>query len=479
MGRAHPSWLRGLGLVVPGDAPLGPDGLHLAMLCGHARSTHLLGLWLVRPEPGGPAEVGVVARTRDDLRSAILAEGVPVVAPSADRRRATVTVQSNLAERLVQTLREASLDTLRARPIEGNDGFSLTLVLRDREGPMRTLDAWRPRGHHLDILSVLTTAASWKLEAQWNLQVFREVRDELEAADAERRGPPPSGARARGPIVVRREGDASGQAWTVTLSEDERASVVRRGRGREAPPPPGTPEPGAYAIDPVRVRALGNRVGYGGVALSLEIDGRTLPIKCPEAKVEPEWAGLPPAVRGDVVRAQALGRALEVHDDDDGQALARWFGGLPDAPPPIRTEGLLARFRMDDGRVSLPPSRWFSLFDTSVLQRFDASDMGVRGRPIAPVAVPEELTTAVRISVEACRSLGTADLERALAYDDDDRNVRLSVQVPAADGLLSRYFAWSYGPMAPRLEGADREALDRVYALYQALLKVRQLADVS
>jgi len=479
MGHTPLPWLRGLGLVVPGDVDLGPDGLHIAMLCGHARSTHLLGLWLVCAAGGGPAELGVIARSRDDLRRVILSEGAPLVAPSADRRRATASLPGPLAAVLVQTLREASLDSLRERPIEGNDGFSLTLAFRDGASPMRSVDSWRPRGHHLDILSVLATSCSWRFEAQWNFEAFRAVRDELEAADAERRGPPPSGARASGPIVVRREEDATGAGWTVTLTEQEHASVVRGGQRWEATLPSGTHARAAYAIDPARVRALGNRVGYGTIALSLEIDGRTLPIKCPENKAEPDWAGLPPAVRGDVVRAHALARALEAREGDDGAALARWFGGLPDAPPPIRTEGLLARFRMDDGRVSLPPSRWFSLFETGVLQRFDASDVAVRGRPVAPFEVSEEATKDVRIALERCRSLSSADLEKALAYDDDDRNVRLSVQVPAADGLLSRSFAWSYGPMAPRLEGADREALDRVYALYQALLKVRQLADVS
>ncbi len=478
MGHTPVLWLRGLGLNVPGDVDLGPEGLHIAMLCGHARSTHLLGLWLVCPAPGGPAELGVVARSRDDLRNAILSEGSPLVAPAADRRRATASLPAPVAAVLVRTLREASLDSLRERPIEGNDGFSLTLAFRDGASPMRSIDAWRPRGHHLDILSVLGTSCA-QLEAQWNMEAFRAVRDELEAADAERRGPPPSGVRASGPIVVRREEDATGAGWTVTLTEDEHATVVRGGQRWEATLPSGTHTRVAYAIDPARVRALGNRVGYGAVALSLEIDGRTLPIKCPENKVEPDWAGLPPAVRGDVVRAHALARALEAREDDDGEALVRWFGGLPDAPPPIRTEGLVARFRMDDGRVSLPPSRWFSLFETGVLQRFDASDMAIRGRPVRPFEVSEEQLKAVRIAIERCSSLSSADLEKALAYDDDDRNVRLSVQVPAADGLLSRYFAWSYGPAAPRLEGADREALDRVYALYQALLKVRQLADIT
>lgn len=479
MKRAVPPWLRGLGLVLPGDVPVGPDGLHVAMLSTHARSPHLLGLWLVVPARGADAQLGLVTRTREELLAAIRLEGAPLYPTATDARRATTTLPAPVAEVLVLTLREVDLATLADRPIVGSDGFSSTIVLRDAEGPVRVLESWHPRGRHLDLVSVLGTLASRCLGAGWNLPALRAVREELEAADGERRAPPPSGQRAHGPIVVRRSESGGARAWTVSVGEDERASVEREGRTFEATLPSGTHTRWAYAIDPARVRALGARVGHGALRLELEIDGRALALACPEGQAEPTWQGLPPAVRADVARADALGRALEAREDDDGEALDRWLAELPDLPPPIRTEGLLARFRMDDGRTEVAGGRWFSLFETGVLQRFDACALHVRGRPVGPVGVPDELMGPVLVALEASRSVTSADLARALAYDDDDRNVTLAIQTPVEGVLVERIFSWSYGPMAPALEPAERAALDRVYALYQALMKVRQLADVT
>ncbi|MFN9811565.1 MAG: hypothetical protein ACK6CU_18250 [Deltaproteobacteria bacterium] len=147
--------------------------------------------------------------------------------------------------------------------------------------------------------------------------------------------------------------------------------------------------------------------------------------------------------------------------------------------PGIRTRSLFLRFRMFEPLYTRGPARWWSLFEDGVLQRFDGSGHAHRGVARAPRRVPEELL-APTCALFAARDWSAVTIPGALSPHDDDRNITLEVQWPDRDGaLVSQTFAWSYGRAAPQLDAVTAAELERVHALYRALMAVRQLADLA
>jgi hypothetical protein len=473
--------MRALGLRVPGDVPLGPDGLHVAIVCCPAFSGEIVGVWLVA-DGADASVIGAIVRARSDLAAAASDGAVPLASPRGSAQKA---LTRGVASTSVRTLLELSVEALPEPPCVGTDGFAQTVAVARGAGPAEVVSAWSPRGRHAQVAGLLADLAAWYLGASWNLRPLDAVRAmalrEMEEVGRPRHALPTSVEAGR--VSLRRHESPSGASWELSVEPDDRA-VLRMDGGRrwEAVLPPGSNLRVVRELDPTALRSLGKRVGLGALRLDLEAPGASLELRGADDRAEPSFEGLAVAARGRVLRLFALGEAVVSEGDDGGRALRAWLAELPDlhAPTDVRREGLFVRFRMfEPCYVRGGPTRWWSLFEDGVLQRFDGAGAAHRGVGRAPHEVPEALLAPARALLEDRAWWGSIDLTDALAYDDDDRSITLEVQWPGGDGLVSRTFEWSYGRAAPPLAPTQQAVLDRVYALYRALMAIRQLADLA
>lgn len=388
----------------------------------------------------------------------------------------TAPLDEQVSRSLTRWLDALGAEDLVEQP-EPPDGLTMTLVTSPTEGVFRRAVIGAPRGRAAAVLGLVVSAAAWqtRLLGRGDRAIFDVVRAELRSGDGSA-GPRPSASRE--PVRLR----------VPTLGID--AVEV------------GLDESGPYASDGVRRVAIHHetrervtsmvaalvatrtaRMGAGEHLFEVSFEGARVEVRCPGGGGEPLLAKLPiaagPTVRSLVVLAGALA------EDDDAQRardLSAWTATLPWSPRPVRTDDLLLRFRMNDVRHGRIGEDWYRLETHGTILRCEAAAADAEGRPVMPHAVSREALETIRAALARCDALGVGARESATprdAWPDDDSFIELIVQRPSPRGLETTTAAWAYGPMAPRDRDPEMErALEAVYALYQALVKIRGPADI-
>ncbi len=391
--------------------------------------------------------------------------------PSQFRR---APLEESVSRSLTQWLRELAAADLLEQPASP-DGLTMTL---ESHGPgARRVVIGTPRGRAASVLGLLVHAAAWQMSllGRGERPILDAVKSELITSDA-----PGLTRRCASKETVRFRAPSLGiEALEIAIDTDgpHASDGVRREDLHE--------ETHLRVVSMVAalLATRTTRMGVGECLFEISFDGARVEVRCPEAGGEPVLAKLPVAASPTVRALFVLAGALSEEDATQrARDLSAWRTTLPWVSRPIRTSDLFLRFRMEDVRFGDRRYAWYRLDTHRTISRCDAGSADDEGRPVMPHDVTPEEFASIREALAACDALGVGTNPAVTPRDacpDDDRFIELMYQRPGARGLETTTAGWAYGRMAPRDRGPEMErGLDAVYALYQALMKIRDPADI-
>jgi hypothetical protein len=326
---------------------------------------------------------------------------------------------------LEESLREVGVDTLPAKPLTGTDGMTITVHVWSESGTHH-FEAWSPRGHHRDVLQLMIGLTSWYLGAFSSLPGVEPIRDWLARTYKEPSAPRPF-THCSGEIALAHEDADASQAWSMRIDElgvlraEGSAFALREWvLGRELR------DRILYALDFERIMAMrSRRLGFGDYAIELSVGARSITMLLGVGRNgAPDFSSLPRAVAASVGVLDGLR-----HDMRRGLSVLPY---LPDLPRPVRTEGLLLRFRTHELRI------WWSIFESGVIQAFVDADGEIAGSPLCPrLLISDEKLAELRALLRGI-DLRVVDIRTG---GENDGEVVLQCVV---DGVLTTgRYAWT------------------------------------
>lgn len=441
--------------------------LPLALIVCHAKLPVCMEVRLWRPA-GELLEVALAVapkRPVDELRA---------LDDSLFRR---AVLEESVSRSLARWLTELRAGELVEQPASA-DGLTMILATTSGGDTARRVVIGSPRGSAATVLGLLVHAVAWqtKLLGRGERPVIDAVKAELLESDKSR-----VTKRYVSTAPVRFRARSLGIEG-LEVGVDAQGPFASDGLCREAL----HPDVHLRTISMVEalVATRTTRMGAGECLFELEFEGTWIEVRCPEAGGEPVLAKLPMAA-GAVRSLFFLAGALAEEDDAQrARDLSAWTTTLPWVSRPIRTDDLFVRFFMHDLRFR-PGAVWYRVDAHGTITRADGSSADDEGRPVMPHHVSADDMETIRVALAACDAYGVGKNPNVTPRErvpDDDSFIELTVQRPsdrASGGVESMTAAWAYGRMAQYDRGPEMEGgLQRVYALYQALMKIRGPADI-
>ena len=283
---------------------------------------------------------------------------------------AEAILPDDIGRTLEQSLREVGVDTLPAKPLTGTDGLTITVNVWS-ESVTHRFEAWSPRGHHRDVLQLMIGLTGWYLGAFSSLPGVEPIRDWLARTYKEPTAPRPF-TQCSGEIALAHEDADPSRAWSMRIDE----SGLLRAEGsmfalREWVLGREHRDRILYGLDFERILAMrSRRRGFGDYAIELSVGARSATVLLGVGRNgAPDFSSLPQAVAESVSVLTRLRFHME-------HGLSNTLY-VPDLPRPVRTEGLLLRFRTQL-RI------WWSIFESGVIQAFVDGDGEIAGNPLCP-----------------------------------------------------------------------------------------------
>lgn len=365
---------------------------------------------------------------------------------------AEAILPDDLGGTLEQSLREVGVDTLPHKPLTGTDGITITVDVWSESGTHH-FEAWSPTGHQRDVLQLMVGPLAWHLAGLARMPAVRKLEDWLKVSYRMPIEPRPFRARP-GDIVLAHADENASRAWSLRIDE---AGLVRAEGAqfatREWLINRAIRDRILHALELDRLFGLGSRVGLGAYALELSVGSRAMTVLLNTLKDgSPDFSSMPRA-------AESLGALLSLR-----YAMTRKLHAyerhpdlpeLPDLPRPVRTEGLVLRFRTHEPRV------WWSVFEDGVCQGFVDGDGAIAGSPLSPRVLPSETMHKLRDLVRGFEL-------RIVDIGGGENDVAVTLQREVGRGLAFGRYRWT--PSHHRNPAQDPAfhpgEFDRIYAIY-------------
>ncbi len=352
---------------------------------------------------------------------------------------------------LEMSLREVGVFTLADKPLTGTDGLTIS-VESASETDVHRFQAWSPQGHHRDVLQFLIGPAGWPLAGFSSFDKLlgvEPIKRWLERSYKEPNPPRPF-RPCSGEIALTHEDWDASRSWSIRIDE----SGVCRADGpnlamREWALGQGIRDRILHAVDVDRLMSIrGERIGVGDYAIELSVGARSRAVSVGSLHSgDPDFSSLPHAV-GENIRV--LRRLFYAMQSGRTEPL-----NLPDLPRPVRTEGLLLRFRTHNPRV------WWSIFNDGVGQAFVDADAEVAGSALCPRLVDP-------VTMDKLRELvGGLDVRVVDIRQGGEHDSEVILQRVVDSHLVSGRYAWTpaYNPLPAHFEAFRTGEYERVSAI--------------